>query len=207
MPGADSGWKPPALAAVHPRHVPPCAPGMAATRLCRGARRRAPLPCHPATRRRRKELIPRRLSLLETETNARRRWGFLSERQSDAPAWPPPTRCLHPCPQGSRQAGGGQAGGRVAAARPPTQPLAPPTSGLGFPGGLQPGRGVVCGFPEVWGLLDFRDLFFKKKYLPLGTKSRHEGAPPRTCWALPLHAQHYNKAGLLPGCCAAFSNC
>lgn len=127
-----------------------------------------PLPCHPATRRRRKELIPRRLSRLETETNARRRWGFLSERQSDAPAWPPPKRCLRPCPQGSRQAGGGQAGRRVAAARPPTQPLAPPASGLGFPGGLQPGRGVVLGFPEVWGLVDFRDLFKKKKICHLG---------------------------------------
>lgn len=157
MPGADSGWKPPARAAV--RHVPPCAPGMAATRLCRGARRRAPLPCHPATRRRRKELIPRRLSLLETETNARRRWGFLSERQSDAPAWPPPTRCLHPCPQGSRQAGGGQAGGRVAAARPPTQPLAPQPPGWASQGGPSQ-EGVWCVAFQKFGAFWILGIYF-----------------------------------------------
>lgn len=160
MPGADSGWKPPARAAVHPRHVPPCTLGMAATRLCRGARRRAP---SPATLRH----------------GAGGKSSYHAVRCASKPKLmlavggdfsPSVKAMLQPGPHQraactpARKAAGRQEvarreGGWLQPGRPPSR-SPPPTSGLGFPGGLQPGRGVVCGFPEVWGLTDFRDLFF-----------------------------------------------
>lgn len=142
----------PARATVHPRHVPPCTPGRAAA--CP-----SPSPAAPRHAAGGKSGVPRRLWRLETETNALRRWGFLSERQSRAPAWPPPTRCLRPCPQGSRQAGGGRPGRRVAAT-PTAHPAALPLARLGFLGGGAPaGKGTRCAALQKSGAFQILGVY------------------------------------------------
>lgn len=90
---------------------------------------------------------------------------------------------------GRQEAAGREEEGGCDPHRPPSR--SPPRQ-AGLSGGGASGRegDTVCGFPEVWGLSDFRGLCFLKNICRLGQKSWQEGAPPCTRWAPQLHPQH-----------------